>query len=121
MEGLATYVSETLNPTASKNSVFMSKKLAEVKNDELKNLAITYLKDINKKAFDSKNQEVYNRWFSARKTLNKNFPNKIGYWLGYYTVKHLAKYHSINEMIKWDTKTAHKKLIETLRKFAGNN
>jgi hypothetical protein len=116
MEGFATYVSLKMNPGASLNSVFMSKKLPKVKQKDIPWLAHAFLKDLKKK----QSSAIYQKWFNegSKFHLRKNLPDRCGYLLGFYVVAHLAAgNHSVDEMVHWDAKTAEIQVVEALKEI----
>lgn len=120
LEGLATYVSLQMNPTAGMSAVLMDKDLPNVNDNEVRELAGKFLGEADEKAFDTKKPEIYKKWFAIDPQYNvgKNLPHRCGYLLGLRVVQELAGNHSLQEMVHWKVADVHKNVVEALRKIA---
>lgn len=121
LEGLATYVSQQMNPNASMSDILMDKELPKLSDQQIQLLAQMFLKQANEKAFDSKKPEIYKRWFAIdpQYNLGSQFPPRCGYLLGLKVAQHLAKSHSLNEMVHWKVKEAHENALTVLNEITG--
>ncbi|MBS1986256.1 MAG: hypothetical protein JST16_19005 [Bdellovibrionales bacterium] len=113
MEGLATYVSGELNPYKSDAELLMNEALGRQPKSELAWLARAYLGVADERANDL---PLYRKWFAGSgESVTKDSPNRSGYLLGLHVVRHLAKTHSLNEMMHWDLPMVHAQVPVALR------
>jgi uncharacterized protein YjaZ len=119
LEGLATYVSQQMNPNASAGQVFMDENLAKVSEADLHKLAKRFLKEANEKSFDEAKPEINLKWFSAQyKDQPKDIPTRAGYLLGFKVAQILAQKHTLQEMVHWKADEIHKQTIAILKLLA---
>jgi hypothetical protein len=116
LEGLATYVSQQMNPAAPMASVLMDKELPNVTDDQVQVLAEMFLKNAEEKAFDDKKPEIYKKWFAIDPKYNvgKGLPARCGYLLGLRVAQELAKTHSLTEMGHWKVADIHRNVRAAL-------
>jgi hypothetical protein len=109
LEGLATYVSQQMNPNASLRDILMDKDLAEVSQQNIHTLAQMFIKESEEASFDMKKPEFYKKWFAIdpQFKIENGFPMRCGYLLGLKVVEKLAKKYSLNEMVHWNVKEIH--------------
>ena len=120
LEGLATYVSEVMNPNAKASEVLMAEDLTKVSPNDISWLAKEFLKEAEEKAFDEKHPEIYKRWFAiGTGSVRKDLPERSGYLLGLKVVEHLAKKNSLSEMVNWKIGTVHQEVRKALAELAG--
>jgi hypothetical protein len=128
IEGLGTYVSELLNPTAPRTDILMQTDLANLdvaadRNPKLlEKMAADYLTIADKKLGEADPQYVQRRaWFGAA-TANVDRPQKtaqrIGYLLGLRIARVLSHQYSLQEMSGWSPEEAHKHVKMELEKIA---
>ena len=117
-EGLATYVSKELNPSATMNSVFMDSVLAETPEGKLPSLAESFLKVKDEMVHSKQHPEVYGQWFLLNKCPSSLTPCRSGYFLGYHVAKRLRQQYSLDEMAHWPFQNAEQKVVATLMKIA---
>lgn len=119
LEGLATYASEVLNPSAKASEVLMADDLPKVSKADIKWLAKEFLKQANEKAFDDKKPEIYKRWFSiGTGSVRADLPERSGYLLGLKVVEHLAKSNPLNSMVTWDINRFHDETTKALSELS---
>jgi hypothetical protein len=116
-EGLATYVSKELNPSAKMSSVFMDSALAGFPISRLSEIAQKFLKVRNEKVHSKDHPEVYGFWFLMNKQLDSRTPPRVGYWLGYHVAKELRQKYSLDEMAHWSFQIAHQKIVPVLEQL----
>lgn len=109
LEGLATYVSQKMNPNASPNAVLMDKDLPKVSRPQIRQLAKMFLKESDEAAFDMNKPEIYKKWFAVDPgfKLQGPFPARSGYLLGLKVAEDLSKNHSLHEMVHWNVDAIH--------------
>lgn len=119
-EGLATYVSHELNPSASMQAVFMDSALADQPEEKLKYLAKEFLKVKNEMVHSKNHPEIYGQWFLLNKCPSSLAPCRSGYFLGYHVARLLREKFTLDEMAHWSFKTAHEKIGVILQGLAGS-
>lgn len=114
MEGLATFVSGQLVPTASRAEVLASRELAEVQPADVGWLASEFLAQTESGTFD------FAAWFAAGKDgkLRSDLPSRCGYLLGYEVAVRLARSHSLQELASWSPAIAHAQVRNALAGLA---
>lgn len=120
LEGLATYVSQQMNPQASLSSILMDKKLPLVTKQQIRSLAHFFLTEANEKAFDSEKPDVYKKWFviDPQFNLGPKLPQRCGYLLGLAVSEHLAQKNTLQAMVHWSVAEAHQQVIKALSEIA---
>lgn len=94
-EGLATYISHILNPSASYIELALDVPKNLIKNTEANFVAI--LQDLLKN-FYSTDSAVYDNYFLI--TEETKFPSRCGYYLGFLLVNEIAKKYSLEKLIR---------------------
>lgn len=122
LEGLATYVSQQMNPNAPIDDILMDHDLPKVGEKEIRDLAVRFLKEANEKAFDTKNPETYKKWFAVdpQYNLGKGLPQRCGYLLGWKVAAQIAKKYPLSQMVHWRVAEAHEHVIVTLKDMTKN-
>lgn len=92
-EGLATYVSETLNPGCSERDVLLCVQVEECKE----NLPFLW-KDLQKN-LETTDKKTYNKYFILPASSDKQVPACAGYYLGYLIAKELGQTYSLQELV----------------------
>jgi uncharacterized protein YjaZ len=93
-EGLATYVSHTLNPQVSEAEILgRPVDLAQRARPLLSQLAAEMLRH-----FDSRDEEIYSRFFAGGE--HGRFPPRSGYFVGHHVAQELAGKYSLNELAR---------------------
>lgn len=95
-EGLATYVSEALNPGSSTVDIMLDIPTGLVGACESD---LVFLWNDIKTALDSTDEAVYTTYFLLS-SQDPRVPKRAGYYLGYRIAKMLAKTHSLDELVK---------------------
>ena len=113
-EGLATYVSKELNPSANMDSIFMDSELAGLSENRLKDLALRFIKIKTVKVSSKIDPEIYGQWFLMNRHLTAETPSRVGYFLGYYVAKILRETNNLDEMAHWPTAEARKNVASAL-------
>lgn len=106
-EGLATYVSEVMNPGSSLKDIMLDIPVGLVDACEKD---IEFLWADMGSYLDSNDEGAYERYFLLS-SKDKRVPLRAGYYLGYLLAKDLAKNHTVDELVKMDT--------DQLRKLIG--
>ncbi len=115
LEGLATYVSQVLNPSAPASQILMSEDLPRVSAADVRWLAKEFLKQANEKAFDEKSPEIYKRWFAVGvEPVRIGIPERTGYLLGLKVAEHLGKSNALAAMVSWDIERVHHEVTKAL-------
>lgn len=102
-EGLATYTSFELNPSATLKDIFMDQKLADLSENYESAIAAEFLKVTDHLVSDTKKPNTYREWFMMNQFFNSKYPSRCGYWLGFRVVKKLRNQFTLSEMAKWDS------------------
>jgi len=120
LEGLATYISWKMNPSASLSAVLMDQDLPKLTDGEIGSLAKMFLAEANEKAFDPKKPEIYKKWFAIdpQYTLGQKLPHRCGYLLGLRVAWLLGKDHPLSEMVHWKLPDIHSKVLEAIRQIS---
>jgi hypothetical protein len=112
-EGLATYVSQRMNPGASEQQVLMfPPDLAERSAPILPKLARELYQNR-----DSTSDDVYAAFFYAQNKRN-DLPPRSGYYVGYRVAKKLCDGHALDEIAHWQGDELKKKVEAALEEFA---
>ena len=112
-EGLATYVSEVLNPGATYMDMLL---------DIPVDLVTKCQKDIDflwtdlESLIDSTDEKAYEKYFLLS-SKDPRVPIRAGYYLGYLIAKDLAQTYSLDELIKMDHIRLRQLIGDTLTKF----
>jgi len=110
-EGLATYVSQQMNPGSTEAQVLMSDKLAELTKPLLPALARELLTN-----FDSFDRDEYAAFFYS-KNGRPDIPGRCGYFVGYRIAQELAAGRSLRQLASLhgpDLKAAVKRALEQM-------
>ncbi|KAI8921292.1 hypothetical protein DFJ77DRAFT_449262 [Powellomyces hirtus] len=114
LEGLATYASWVMYPTASRGTVLLDAALGLLKPEDIRFLAVEYLKIIERDMLD----EVNGRWFRyGGEKIRDDLPWRCGYGLGLYMCMELSLEHPLVEMAHWPENMFHTKAIYALEKI----
>lgn len=92
-EGLATYVSEALNPGCSAGDVLLCVHVEECKAN------LPFLWSDLQKNLETKDKETYNKYFMLPASSDKRIPACTGYYLGYLIAKELGKTYSVQQLV----------------------
>lgn len=118
LEGLATFVSYKMNPTASLDDILMDKKLSKLTLEDERYLAQEFLTIAEEKAFNEVHPENHRKWFGyKREKLRADLPDRTGYYLGLKIVEKLEKRYSLLEMSSWHPSIAHEYILEELKNY----
>jgi hypothetical protein len=109
-EGLATYVSHKLSPSATDDELMLNIPSNLVK--KIRSRQLDSLVDLKKK-FYSKKTETYSSFFNFAKDETK-LPYRRGYYLGYILAKQIGKNYSLEQLAKMDKKTVESLLLKEL-------
>ena len=109
-EGLATYVSHKLTPSASDDELMLN-----IPSNLVKKIRARHLDSFVdlKKKFYSKKTEIYSSFFNFAKDETK-LPYRRGYYLGYILAKEIGKNYSLEQLAKMDKKTVESLLLKEL-------
>jgi hypothetical protein len=94
-EGLASYVSSKLNPTAPENVVMLDPKLAEADPGRVQEIARRFIAK-----FDSTSEDDSKEFFQYG--YKSDLPSRSGYLLGYRVCQMLGEKHSLRELAHMD-------------------
>lgn len=97
-EGLATYVSEVLNPGSSTADIMLDTPtglVAACEND------ITFLWNDLETHLDSTDEAIYAKYFLLS-SQDPRIPKRAGYYLGYRVAKALGETYSLDELVKME-------------------
>lgn len=113
-EGLAVYVSEQLNPSASERDLSMVPlgMVAQV-NGRQRELAADFLKRC-----DSTSEKDATIYFNDANSKDSFVPPRAGYELGVLVVRKLAKRYSLKAMAHWSQQQAKPRVLQALREIA---
>lgn len=118
LEGLATYASYKMNPTASLDEILMDKELSKLNLEDERYLGKAFLTIADKKAYDETHPEIHRKWFGyKREKLRADLPDRTGYYLGLKIVEKLEQRYSLLEMSSWHPSIAHEYIIEELNNY----
>ncbi|WP_462147267.1 hypothetical protein [Pseudoalteromonas gelatinilytica] len=109
-EGLATYVSYKLTPSASDDELMLNIPSNLVK--KIRSRQLDSLVDLKEK-FYSKKPEIYSSFFNFAKDETK-LPYRRGYYLGFILAKEIGKNYSLEQLAKMDKKTVESLLLKEL-------
>ncbi|MCG9734421.1 hypothetical protein L1D51_10470, partial [Pseudoalteromonas shioyasakiensis] len=109
-EGLATYVSYKLTPSASDDELMLNIPSNLVK--KIRSRQLDSLVDLKKK-FYSKKPEIYSSFFNFAKDETK-LPYRRGYYLGFILAKEIGKNYSLEQLAKMDKQTVESLLLKEL-------
>lgn len=116
LEGLATYASYKMNPTATLDDILMDKELSKLTSEDEKYLAKEFLVIADDKAYNEAHPENHRKWFGyKREKLRADLPDRTGYYLGLKIVEKLEKRYSLLEMSSWHPSVAHERISEELK------
>jgi hypothetical protein len=115
-EGLATYVSQRMNPTTTEQQVLMfPPDLAERAAPVLPKLADELYKNR-----DSTSDDEYAAFFYGQNK-RADLPPRAGYYVGYHVVKQLAQGHSLADVSHWQGESLKKQVESVLQNFAAQS
>lgn len=109
-EGLATYVSERLNPSASLDQVLMSAELPRIGSSQMASAARYALAKLD----DGENSGLL---FDARR--HEGFAARMGYLLGLTVAKAMTSEMPIDAAARLSAANVHPRLVDALSKLAG--
>ena len=109
-EGLATYVSYKLTPSASDDELMLNIPSNLVK--KIRSRQLDSFVDLKKK-FYSKKPEIYSSFFNFAKDETK-LPYRRGYYLGFILAKEIGKNYSLEQLAKMDKQTVESLLLKEL-------
>jgi hypothetical protein len=112
MEGLATYVSQRMNPGLDAQQVlWYPQDLATRMESDLARAAQLMLQDIEKSGSDG------NRWFLANKSVD-GLPIRAGYYLGYLFAKSEADGHPLPQLARTPPQQVHANAVRFLTQLS---
>lgn len=113
-EGMATYVSEKLNPSASEIDLAMVP-LGMVRqvNERRAEVAADFLR-----RFESTAEQDANLFFNDAHSKDPVIPGRAGYQLGVLVATELSKHHSMQTMAHWSQAEAQPKIRAALEQIA---
>jgi hypothetical protein len=118
-EGLATYVSSLLNPTATDGQLLLDPTLENVSKSDLAWLAARFEEQAGERVLLSGRTDTFKLWFSVGpKRIRDDLPNRCGYLLGLHVARLLARDHELRAMIDWPPTTAREKVLATLTRIS---
>jgi hypothetical protein len=94
IEGLAVYVSYVMNPDATNKQILMSDTLVQDATPMIPKLSEELLSKL-----DSTSLADVQRYFWMQ-TDSKDIPTRTAYFVGLLVVKHVARRHSLAEMVR---------------------
>ena len=115
-EGLATYISYVLNPSASYVELVLDVPKNLIKNTE-ENLSVI-LKDLLENIY-SKDSVRYDNYFLLTK--NPKFPSRCGYYIGFLLMKELSKKFKLEKLIRLQEDEYVPELITSIKQLLSNN
>ncbi|MGE0526290.1 MAG: DUF2268 domain-containing putative Zn-dependent protease [Bdellovibrionales bacterium] len=105
-EGLATYVSEALNPGSSLRDIMLDIPEGLVKACEED---MAYLWFDFQSVLDTSDEAAYERYFLLS-SKDPRVPRRAGYYLGYIVAKELAQKYTLDELTKMDAADLRKRI-----------
>jgi len=118
LEGLATYVSYKMNPTASLEEILMDIDLSKLNLEDERYLGQVFLTIANDRAYNEEHTENHRKWFGSKtEKLRADLPNRTGYYLGLKVVERLEKRYSLLEICSWSPSFAHEHILEELKNY----
>jgi hypothetical protein len=118
-EGLATYVSSLLAPGHSDGKLLLQDSLGDVSPSRVADVAARFLADADAPAIDPAHPLPYARWFMASShDYQLDLPNRAGYWLGLWVIRHMRERSSLQVMVSWTPVTAQRETRMALRELA---
>ena len=121
-EGLATYVSSVVSPGYDDSHYLFQKNLGTLPASRLPEAAKDFLKVAGVMTIDPKSHaisQVYVRWFEGdRKQLQRDLPNRAGYWLGLNLIRQLRKMYSLRQIAAWPPAKAEAEMETALTTLA---
>ncbi|MBX7174908.1 MAG: hypothetical protein K1X72_28285 [Pyrinomonadaceae bacterium] len=112
-EGLATYISQRLNPKASIEEIFLGQKVQTEVAPKLPKLSQSILEN-----FDNGSPQIWKPFLSASKTSNE-IPPRSGYYVGYKIAEELGKKMSLQKLSELKGADLQKKMKKILQKLTG--
>ncbi|MCP4585065.1 DUF5700 domain-containing putative Zn-dependent protease [Pseudoalteromonas sp.] len=109
-EGLATYVSHQLSPSASDDELMLN--IPDNLIEKIQSRELYSLVDLKKKFYSIK-PETYSSFFNFTQD-ETNLPYRRGYYLGYILAKEIGKNYSLEQLAKLDKKTVESLLLKEL-------
>jgi hypothetical protein len=110
-EGIATYVSRRLNPSATNMDTLWISDADVRKMDDRKNvIAADFLAH-----FDSTSKTEASPYFLDDESKDPNIPARAGYWLGLRVVEELAQKYPLAIMAHWNREQAEPKIRQVLQ------
>lgn len=111
-EGLAVYVSQVLNPSASPDELLLDFPTGSYAATVAK-LPESFA-HLETKILESENEQLYAALFTAAGKDDSGLPARRGYYLGYLVARELGKTHSLTELAKMSCSDARKEVIATV-------
>lgn len=110
-EGLATYVSKVMNPTANDTELLLTipNNMAE-RTQQVLSAALAQLESV----LDNKDHATYAGLFNARQDAT-GLPPRRGYYLGYLVAKEAAKTHDLHQLAKLNCGQVHDLVFSTVK------
>jgi hypothetical protein len=113
-EGMATYVSEMLNPSASEIDLAqVPLGMVRQVNDRRARLAADFLR-----RFESTAEKDAKLYFNDINSRNALVPPRAGYQLGVLVIRDLSKKHSIQAMAHWSQSEAKPNILAALKRIS---
>jgi hypothetical protein len=114
-EGLATYMSKVLSPSASTGDALMlPKDLAQRAQPLTARMAAELLQGL-----DGMDANLFRRYFTSNPNIDRNgVPPRAGYYIGYVIAQRLAAHHSLSDLAHLRGDSLHREMVATLRELA---
>ncbi|WP_158821321.1 hypothetical protein [Granulicella sp. S156] len=112
-EGMATYVSRRLNPTApNMDALWIEDPQVKVLDDREQVIAADFLSH-----FDSTSQRDASLYFLDDQSKDTKIPARAGYYLGLRVAEQLGRHYSLQEMAHWNRAQAEPRILAVLREL----
>lgn len=113
-EGLAVYVSASLNPGASDAELLLEvpENLVQATRANLSHIATEILKNL-----ESEDKHVQDRYFRFGSD-DPSFPKRCGYVVSYWVLEKMAEHRTLHDLIRIDEKVALAEVWQHLETFA---
>ena len=118
LEGLATYVSGEFCPNRALPELLMDKNFEGFDESCVANICSKFKVVANEK-IDHNDMKTYQSLFNFQTApFIEGLPPRLGYFLGYYVVKEVLKSNELSDVVIWDHKKAHTKVLEALQRLS---
>lgn len=112
-EGLATYVSQKLNPRSSNADAFASSELANLSPSDTRKLACLVSDNLDS------TQEGYSALFFDESQHPKGLPRRGGYNIGYLVARDLGKAYNLSDLADLNGSKLHDAIASDVRALCG--